>query len=550
MDTAKDHLPILSSRRYRSLLVGHGWLLALYLTAAILAAWPVRLIEIPGLVDYLNHLARIHILANLETSPELQLIYSLGWPPPPNVLGDLVLLALAKVSNLYLAGRLYLLLCFTLIIGGLILLTKTLQAKVGLLPLAGFLLLYNANLDYGFLNYLLALGLVLIAFALWLRIRTLKLIRRLFLLSCFSLVIFYAHLFGLAALFLLISAYEIGAAIQDIRAQGWRACYHPILRQWLAIGLALAPILVLAVLSYEPANEAGDFTYGRWQHKIQAFLSPVGMGLDWLDPLTLLVILVPLFVWLVKGRVAPSMRLVLGIVFLVAILLPHSFGGDSWFVDFRLPVLWLLLALASIETDLGGRRERAIFVLSLLGLLSTRGFFIQEQWLHHEARVRELIAVSPQIQKGSSILVVRKTPIEFSRRQTLMQQVMTTDSDRYDWHLANLFVIERDAFTPSIFTGMNLLRVQEQYRDRNQALAKPITTEIFMDPRWLSTTRFNYQGKAKNIYWGRWPERFDYVLLLNDRWDRNPYPRFLTKIHQGSFFELYRVVSQSPLRYR
>jgi len=338
MDTTKDQLPILSSRRYRSLLLGHGWPLALYLTAAILAAWPLWLIEIPGLVDYLNHLARIHILANLETSPELQWIYRIGWPPPPNVLGDLVLLALAKVSNLYLAGRLYLLLCFTLIIGGLILLTKTLQARVGLLPLAGFLLLYNANLDYGFLNYLLALGLVLIAFALWLRIRALTLIRRLLLLSCFSLIIFYAHLFGLAALFLLISAYEIGAAIQDIRAQGWRACSRPILRQWLAIGLALAPILVLAVLSYAPANEAGDFTYGRWQHKIQAFLSPVGMGLDWLDPFTLLVILVPLFVWLVKGRVAPSMRLVLGIVFLVAILLPHSFGGDSWFVDFRLPV--------------------------------------------------------------------------------------------------------------------------------------------------------------------------------------------------------------------
>lgn len=549
MDTAKDHLPILSSQRYRSLLLGHGWTLAVYLTAIMIAAFPVLATEIPGLVDYLNHLARIHILANLGHSPELQGIYSIGWPPPPNVLGDLVLLAFNQVFGIYLAGRLYLLLCFALIIAGLLLLTKTLQARIGYWPLAGFLLLYNANLDYGFLNYLLSLGLLLIAFALWLRSRQLTLRRRLVLLSCTSLIIFYAHLFGLATLIFLIAFYEIGAAVRDCRERGWTG-RHLILRQWLGFGLALTPVLVLLVFSQNPAGEGGRIVHGGWAHKILVLLSPVGMGLDWLDPLTLACLLIPLIILVIKGRLIASMRPVLAGVLLAAIVMPHSLGGDSWFVDFRIPILLLLLTLAAIDSEPSGLGQRIILVLTLLGLITVRSLFIQEKWSLNQARIQELMAIAPNIDKGSSLLTVRKEPISPLSQPNLIEQLKTTDSDRYDWHLATLFIIEREAFTPTIFTGMNLLRLQEKYTGLKISAGKPITPKIFMDPQWLTTTKINYQGKTIDAYWGRWPEHFDYVLLLNDRWERNPYPRLLKQIHQGSFFQLYRISRSAIPKYR
>ena len=46
---------------------------------------PFFFIQIPPLQDYPNHLARIHVLTQIQASPALQEYYKVQWAPLPNL---------------------------------------------------------------------------------------------------------------------------------------------------------------------------------------------------------------------------------------------------------------------------------------------------------------------------------------------------------------------------------------------------------------------------------------------------------------------------------
>ncbi len=52
---------------------------ALYLSLTAIALYPVLSVAVPPLVDYPNHLARMHILANWASDPALQRNYVVDW---------------------------------------------------------------------------------------------------------------------------------------------------------------------------------------------------------------------------------------------------------------------------------------------------------------------------------------------------------------------------------------------------------------------------------------------------------------------------------------
>ena len=75
----------------------------------LIAALPLLLGVIPPLGDYLNHLARMHVILAGGRDPWLAQFYAVHWALIPNLAIDLLVPPLAKVVGLFWAGKLFVL---------------------------------------------------------------------------------------------------------------------------------------------------------------------------------------------------------------------------------------------------------------------------------------------------------------------------------------------------------------------------------------------------------------------------------------------------------
>ena len=125
---------------------------------------PFFFIQIPPLQDYPNHLARIHVLTQIQGSPALQEYYKVQWAPLPNLAMDLIVPFLALFVQLETAGRWF---CVAVLLStppAVTALSYALHKKISLWPLFSMLFAYNSVFTFGFLNYLLGLNLALPGF--------------------------------------------------------------------------------------------------------------------------------------------------------------------------------------------------------------------------------------------------------------------------------------------------------------------------------------------------------------------------------------------------
>src|SRR5262249_12998857 len=63
---------------------------ALFMTLAVIASVPILLYPWPPLSDYINHLARMHVIATIGRDPNLALFYEVEWQVIPNLMMDLI----------------------------------------------------------------------------------------------------------------------------------------------------------------------------------------------------------------------------------------------------------------------------------------------------------------------------------------------------------------------------------------------------------------------------------------------------------------------------
>ncbi|MEE8444174.1 MAG: hypothetical protein V3S44_02415, partial [Alphaproteobacteria bacterium] len=82
------------------MLAGRGVLLV-YGPLYLLAIVPVLAVDIVPLADFTNHIARIHLLANIADDPILQSNYRLDWAIKPNLGIDILLPPLVRILPLF-----------------------------------------------------------------------------------------------------------------------------------------------------------------------------------------------------------------------------------------------------------------------------------------------------------------------------------------------------------------------------------------------------------------------------------------------------------------
>src|ERR1044072_9387111 len=88
----------------------------LFAALTLLLSIPIWTHPLPPLSDYVNHLARIHVIAQLPKNPQIATFYELDWQVIPNLTMDVIVPPLARMMNVYVAGQLYLVGMFALMI--------------------------------------------------------------------------------------------------------------------------------------------------------------------------------------------------------------------------------------------------------------------------------------------------------------------------------------------------------------------------------------------------------------------------------------------------
>ena len=139
----------------------------LFVVLLAIVSIPILLNPLPPISDYINHLARMHVIATINSDPDLHRYYEIDWQVIPNLMMDLILPLFVRVMNVYLAGQAYTLLSFALIVSGTLALHRQLFGRWSVLPLIAFALLYNDIFLIGTMNYVFGIGLMLWALAAW-----------------------------------------------------------------------------------------------------------------------------------------------------------------------------------------------------------------------------------------------------------------------------------------------------------------------------------------------------------------------------------------------
>src|SRR5438046_5371223 len=85
----------------------------------VISVAPVLLVRIPAMIDYVNHLARMHLLVD-AAGGRPNPAYQIDWRLYPNLAVDLIVPMLTRFVSVETAARLFLLASQTLVVSGAI----------------------------------------------------------------------------------------------------------------------------------------------------------------------------------------------------------------------------------------------------------------------------------------------------------------------------------------------------------------------------------------------------------------------------------------------
>ena len=70
----------------------------LFLVCTLLISIPIWTHPLPPVSDYINHLARMHVIATIHKNPLLANFYEIDWKIIPNLTMDLIVPVLARAG--------------------------------------------------------------------------------------------------------------------------------------------------------------------------------------------------------------------------------------------------------------------------------------------------------------------------------------------------------------------------------------------------------------------------------------------------------------------
>ena len=494
----------------------------LFFALLMLASIPILTQPLPPIEDYVNHLARMHVMASLDTDADLSRFYQINWQIVPNLMMDLIVPTLSHLIGIYKAGQVFTVASFALILSGMLAFNRALFGRWSVLPLVATPLLYNYVFLTGVMNYLFGVGLALWATAAWIALRERAWPWRLLTSLAFVIALFVCHLFALGVYGVALLAIEC-ARLWNRRAQP----LLPRLVDFVATGIPFLPVLGLLLMS------------PTWELSTQNYWEPLGKidGLKYIvevysDVVAFLLIACFGFgiVWALRHRVLrfhPVGFALFAVGGLVYLALPRMMFA-TYMADQRLPIALAFLMIACLNIDIGHRVVRRGFLAMVLILLVVRVIEIDTNWASLSVVNQEFRDSVKRIKRGSTVLVAYADA--------------TAGDDVKDLGLVHapcLAMIERSALVTTAFTveGKQIMHVRPGYRDQ-------VDTEDGVPPTLAQIVLSAEKHVDDNqVFWHGWENRFDYVYVLFTEDDAaNPAPDRLKLVQDGTRFQLYKVL--------
>jgi hypothetical protein len=500
-------------------------ILLLFVACLGLVSIPILTHPIPPLSDYVNHLARMHVIASIPGDQDLARFYTLKWSILPNLMMDLIVPVIDKVVGIYTAGEIYTLMCFALIAGGTMTLNRTLFGVWSALPLLAFPLLYSGVFLIGVMNYYFGIGLALFALSAWVALRDKWWPWRYLVSAAFVVTLFFCHLFTAGIYGIGILAYELD------RLRLGRGPIWPRIGVFVSGGLPFLPILPLLLAS--PTWGLSGQNYWEPQGKITGIELIFNVYIDHVA-VAVAAIFIVAGVWAARHRllyVHTFMLPLLLVAGLVYLAMPRVVFA-TYMADQRLPAAIVFMVLAAMRADLRHRFARRGFAVVLILMLAVRVGEVQVVWdrlSQWTVAFRESVT---RIRPGSRVLVAY-ADIQGGNDPT----------DLGLMHAACLAMIEKSSLVTTAFTvkGKQILRARKPFNEQ-------VDTEDGTPPQieQLLVTEEDPTPDGPR-YWDLWPSKFDYVyLLFTERGAPNPDSDHLKLIAEGERFQLYEVVPRPP----
>jgi hypothetical protein len=498
---------------------------ALLVLTLSLAAIPICSFDLPPLMDYVNHLARMHVIAAIKTDPDLARFYEIEWQIVPNLAMDLTVPLLARVMTIYHAGQCFLIATFTAIMSGALALNRALFRRWSIVPLVASPLLYNYVLLTGLLNYLFGVGLALWALAYWIRARERPWPLRFAISTLFVVGLFFSHLAALGVYGIALLATE------SLRL--WSRRDQPLTRpliNFFATGLPFLVVVPLLITS--PTLQLISQYWWQPRGKLDGLIYAVEAYSDVVS-LALVAIFVAGSIYLLRRRlllVHPLFWALLGTGGLIYLLMPRGMFA-TYMTDQRLPVAIAFMLVACIDVDLRDQSVRRGFIATLMGMLIVRVVEVDMTWARLAEPTYAFRTSVGLIHKGSKVLVAYANA---DAGDDLSQLGLV--------HAACIAMIDRSALVTTAFTveGKQVLHARPEYQDLvdTQDGTPPSIKQL------RTATDIRPQG-SKDEYWRGWPNRYDYLYVLFTTNDTpNPDPDHLTLLARATEFQLYKVIGQ------
>jgi hypothetical protein len=526
--------PQLRAVRDRSGDFSLGQVAALFVLLLAITSIPIVLHPWPPMSDYINHLARMQVIANINTDPDLARFYEIDWQLIPNLMMDLIVPSLTRVMNIYVAGQTYTIASFVLILSGTVALHRQLFGRWSVLPLIAFPLLYNNVFLVGTMNYVFGIGLALWALASWVWLRERNLVLRLAMSSLFILGLFFCHLFAVGVYGVGLLAFEfhrLWTQLAGVRraAPGdspSRAAAGRLILDFVVSGLPFLPVVPMLMMSptwglrqtytWELPGKLEGLVYiiEVYSHGAAFFFTAaIAFAIGWAT----------------RHRAVSFHAVGLGLLAIgvaVYMALPRVVF-ETYMADQRLPISLAFMLIACIDLDLRHKIVRRGFAAVLVVMLGIRVAEVESMWRSLSAGTDSFRESVQLIDRGAKVLVAYGDP--------------DGGDDVHDLGLvhADCFaIIERSALVTTAFTvvGKQIMHARPEYRARVDTVdgTPPMINELVRLAR--------DDGAKSENYWRRWTADYDYLyVLFVDGNFENPEPEHLTTLFTGPRFVLYRI---------
>jgi hypothetical protein len=481
---------------------------------------PIISTRVPLMHDYLGNMSRVFVLYNLIHGTGFAEMYRIHLAIVPNLAVDGIVLGLMELGlPIEAAGHCFLILMITTLAIGVVALHYATFRRASVWPLLVLPFIYQDGLFWGFINYLLGLGLALIAATAWRLIAPRHLLLAGITLLLFSLALYFSHLLAMLIMCGLVVGNELGISV-----------FSPSRRNWPRVAVAIvASALPLALMLFSPLiadNNPPTLAALLLRLNTAALRARIGELLwfawgynSWLDTASLVCFFALGGYAAIRGLIRIDLPSLVPLTGLIAIYL---IVPDGWFgtvyLPQRLPLMIFLMAMAATDLVVIRRWERIALLLIITVLMIARGVAVERTWVATNVAFQPLLAQLKSLKPDTRIY------------SAVAYKGDSRDVRRYPWeNMAAYATLFGHAFYPDTFASPS----------QNIVIRQPVYENAPRMPRNYRVDRPDVP--SDNPYDPTLAAFYDYALIINPTlWPWSPPPQYIP-IGIGPNYTLFRI---------